>query len=128
MSFIKDNFQIKSEVPMTEKVYERRLECYPEAFYIINSFDEESFLNSENRSQYLQNIKQSLTLWYNKYGSFLLSKNTLHAFSDMIKSLDFLPDESVIRPNKEEVSLFCKAVSDAITVFGENLRKDLGLF
>jgi hypothetical protein len=106
----------------TDRLYDLRLKCYPEAFQITEPLSQVSKIAEEDLYDFYQSVKEQLKAWKEKDASFLMSNDALKMFYEFWQAL---------RKNPEKGNTYSEVQKENIwrarNRFRGALRSDVGL-
>jgi hypothetical protein len=105
----------------TEKLYDKRLDAYPEAFVITDQTSGENLFRAQVTCHDLLMVRSRLVQWYRDKG-FVMSDTSIMAFYDLRKALDTDMIEGSV-PDQQKL----KDIFAAKNHFRASLRQDVNL-
>jgi hypothetical protein len=106
----------------TDRLYDLRLQCYPDAFQITEGLSQVSKMAEEDLYAFYQSVKEQLKTWKEKDANLLLSDDALKMFYELRKALGKNPERGAVYSDAQKEKIW-----RARNRFRAALRGDLGL-
>jgi hypothetical protein len=117
-----EKLHIQQKRAFTEKLYELRLDIYPEAFDITQDVGKKGERDHQTVETLIRNTRDNLATWHRKKAGLVLSERSLKAYYELRDALSKQPARQ-----DEFATEQLKKIWFARNVFRGCLRDDVGL-